>query len=396
MSRIQIKKNMKRIDEILNYNRVSKQNGFTLVELVLVIVIMGIFGSIAVQKMAPIADSFKVEETKSEMNNLFLAIAGNPELQNNGVRSDFGYVGDVGSLPSNLDALVTNPGYATWNGPYIQNSFEQLADDYKKDAWQTVYTYSGGVAITSTGSGSNIERRLSGSSDFLLYNNISGNVYDLDGTPPDDTYNDSISVRLTIPDGLGSMITKTSIMDVGGYFDFDSIPIGNHNLSIIYIPDSDTINRFVSVAPGSNVYSEYYLASNVWSGGAGGAFVKVDGSDSLYADCQGMFFWIENNTGSAINVNSITVTWPSPTAYYRYVIWDGTTVVNRNNPQAASGETATFSSPQTINDGESIRVDVDNFKANVTGGPNVDMNNVDFTVLFSDGTSISVSTGACP
>lgn len=378
-------------------NTRADQKGFTLIELILVVVIMGIFGSIAVQKIAPIADSFKIEETKAEMNKLTIAIVGNPELQNNGVRSDFGYVGDVGALPINLDALATNPGYATWNGPYIQNSFEQLVDDYKKDAWQTDYTYSGNNIIISTGSGSNIERRLSGSNDLLLYNQIFGNVYDLDGTPPDDTYNDSISVRLTIPDGTGGTTIKSTITDVGGYFSFDSIPIGNHNLNIIYIPNSDTMKRFVSVSPGSRIYGEYYLASNVWPGGGGaGGFTKVAGSDSLYADCEGFFFWIENSSGSAIDINSITATWVSPTAYYRYVIWDGTTVANRNNPRAGSGETVAFSSMQTINDGQSVRIDIDFFKVTATGGANVDMDNVDFTVLFSDGTSMSVSTGACP
>lgn len=380
-----------------NLTTVFKDNnsGFTLIELVLVIVIMGIMSAIAVQKLAPIADSFKIEETKAEMDKLALAIVGNPELQNNGVRSDFGYVGDIGSLPADLDYLVTNPGYATWKGPYIQNRFEQLTDDFKKDAWQTNYAYSGGISIISTGSGSNIERRISGSGDFLLSNQITGNVYDLDGTPPDDTYNDSISVRLTFPDGTGGTAVRSTNTDVGGYFSFDSIPIGNHNLNIIYIPENDTIKRFVSVSPGSNIYGEYYLASNVWSSGSGG-FIKVAGSDSLYADCQGFSFWIENNTGSSIDINSVVLTWSSPTAYFRYIIWDGTTVVSQNNPRVASGETATFNSPQTIDDAERLRVDFDFFRGSAWGGPGRDIDNVDFTVEFSDGTAISVATGACP
>ncbi|MCP4704747.1 MAG: prepilin-type N-terminal cleavage/methylation domain-containing protein [candidate division Zixibacteria bacterium] len=290
---------MKNISKILRPNCTCPQGGFTLIEFVLVIVIMGIMSAVAVQKIAPIADSFKVEETKAEMDKLVVAIVGNPELQNNGVRSDFGYVGDVGALPPNLDALLTNPGsYSTWDGPYIQNSFEQMIDDFKKDAWQTNYTYAGGSAITSTGSGSTVERRLAGSSDFLLYNQITGNVYDLDGTPPDDTYNDSVAIRLTIPDGAGSTITKSTITDVGGYFSFDSIPIGNHTLRVIYVPDNDTIKRFVSVSAGSNPYSEYYLSSDIWTGGGGGG--GGSGTETLRPDGAGS---ITNLTNSGCSNN---------------------------------------------------------------------------------------------
>jgi general secretion pathway protein G len=233
--------------------------GFTLIELVLVIVIMAIMASVAVQNIAPVAESIKIEKTKAEMDQLAFAIIGNPKLKNNGVRSDFGYVGDVGALPPDLDALIANPGYTTWNGPYLKNSFEQLADDYKKDAWQTEYNYSGGVTITSTGSGSSLERRLVGSADFLLYNQISGNVFDLNGLPPDTTYDNLISIRLTIPDGTGATKVKSIAPDRAGYFSFDSLPIGNHDFEIIFIPSNDTIRRFVSIAPRTASYASYYL-----------------------------------------------------------------------------------------------------------------------------------------
>ncbi|MBD3403981.1 prepilin-type N-terminal cleavage/methylation domain-containing protein, partial [candidate division GN15 bacterium] len=158
--------------------------GFTLIELVIVVVIAGILVTVALQGTRQISDTARVEETRQEMDALAMAIAGNPGLHNNGVRTDFGYVGDVGALPPNLDALYANPGgYATWNGPYIRNRFTQIADDYKTDAWGTLYAF-GGIAITSTGSGENLTRRVAPSSDHLLYNSVAGNVYDLDGTPP--------------------------------------------------------------------------------------------------------------------------------------------------------------------------------------------------------------------
>ncbi len=378
----------------------GNERGFTLVEVVIVIVIAGILATVALQSGSHIFETAKVEETKQELDALTFATVGNPELENNGVRSDFGYVGDIGAMPANLDALYSNPGgYTTWNGPYIANRFTQITDDFKKDAWGTDYTYAGGVEITSTGSGSNIVRKTAGSASELLVNQVAGIILDADGSPPGSVYKDSISVRLTIPNGAGASITKMTIPDLGGYFGFDSIPIGNHDIEIIYQPTDDTIKRFVSVIPNSELYSEYALAANVWydtTGGWSPGITHISGSDSLYADCHGFYFWIENNSGSDITVSSATLTWSPPSTFFRYIIWDGTIVFDRVNPKAGSGELITFSSPQLIIDGQRIKIDFDFFKGSPTGGADADMDNLTFTVTFSDGSIFDVTTGACP
>lgn len=370
--------------------------GFTLIELVLVVVIIGILATTALRTGGALFERAKVEETRQEMDALAFAIVGNAALDNNGARADFGYVGDVGALPPNLDALYANPGaYTTWKGPYIGNRFTQTSTDFKTDAWGTTYAY-GGIAVTSTGSGGNIVRQIAGSSDELLRNSTSGTVTDADGTPPGNVYRDSVTVRLQYPNGTGSTTTKNMRPDAGGYFTFDSIPIGNHQLTVIYTPDNDTLYRMVSITSGSSTYSEYRLNTNVWYDASGGGIILVPDSDSLVADCHGFTFWILNTSGGPADISSITVTYPGLSGYSRYVRWNGAVVVDENNPAKGSGEVAVFSAQQTIGGGESVRITIDAFKSNPVGGAGVDVENTTFTILLSDGTTFDVTTGACP
>ncbi len=377
----------------------SQRSGFTLIELIAVILIVAVLGTIAVQKLAPLGRSVKIEETKREMVHLVDAIVGNPELHNLGVRSDFGYVGDVGALPPNLDALSTNPGYSTWHGPYIENAFAQTPDDFKKDSWQVDYVYSG-ITISSIGSGETIEAKLAGSADQLVRNQVSGNLYDLDGTPPGTEYHDSVAVRITLPDGAGGIFTKTGAVDAGGFFSFDSIPIGNHQLEIVYLPGSDSLRRFVSVPPGSHLYGEYYFPRDIWqgggTGGGTGSIEFVTDSDTLStANCFKLSFWITNSGSSTITVSSMTLTWSTPVGYYKTVAWNGAGV-RSGNPALGSGDAAAFTSTQIINPGESVKIDVEAFHANSNGGGSpVDMTGAVITVEFSDGSTINFTADLC-
>lgn len=237
-------------------------SGFTLIEIVIVIVIIGIITTVAVINMSSSLDTSKTENTKAEMEALAAAIVGNPELNTDGARTDFGYVGDIGSLPPNLDALVQNPGgYSTWQGPYIDRSNNTNA--FKQDGWGVDYTYTD-TLIRSTGSGSNIEKVFAPSSASLFANTVEGYVIDANYSMPGTDYMDSLVLRLTIPNGSGNMTTASITTDTRGNFSFSNVPVGNHTLTAIYIPDNDTMRYTVTVTPSSTVKLDIIFPHDLW------------------------------------------------------------------------------------------------------------------------------------
>jgi hypothetical protein len=365
------------------------------------VVISGILVTVALKSLFSMYGTAKTEETKQEMESLAFAIAGNPSVVNNGVRPDFGYVGDVGSLPPNLDALYTNPGaYATWKGPYVANRFAQLTDDYKRDAWGDFYVFTGGITIKSTGKagGPDMIRQITTKASDLLANKVTGAVCDIDGSPPGLTYKDSLTILFTYPNGVGGITTKSTTVDAAGYFTFDSIPIGNQDLKIVYRPSNDTMPRVVSVTPHSAVYAACRFGNDLWFAPptSGGSLALDAGSDTVSGtQCRNLGFWITNTSGSSVTISSIAVSWTSPTAYYGTIAWGATTVFNfGGSPRGVTNTNYTLSTSQTLNAGQSVKISVNDFRKlnNAGGGNMVSMKTVPFTIRFSDGSVITFTT----
>jgi general secretion pathway protein G len=246
----------------------GSRTGYTLVELVVVIVIIGVMASIAVRSMRSANQTARGEQAKAELDRLAAAIAGNPHLISGGHRTDFGYVGDIGALPPGLDALVENPGYSTWDGPYVSTDFYASetsgVSGLKLDPWGREYVYSGGVTVTSVGGGASLSRQIAVSTDDLLLNSVTVAVTDMDGSVPGSIYRDSVEVALEVPDGSGSYVVKIRCPRPDGFVRFDSIPIGCHGLCTIFLPDSDTTSRRVVVEPGQDSHIRVMLSAELW------------------------------------------------------------------------------------------------------------------------------------
>jgi prepilin-type N-terminal cleavage/methylation domain-containing protein len=139
------------------------RRGFTLVELVIVIVVLAIIAAVGIPQIGGMIQVSKTNATKSELVELKTAIIGNPQAVSGGVQINRGFEGDVGFAPSRLEDLVTKPDSVPvwnrvtrlgWNGPYIDST----DGAYLVDAWGTSYSYDNvSRTITSTGSGESLE-----------------------------------------------------------------------------------------------------------------------------------------------------------------------------------------------------------------------------------------------
>lgn len=136
--------------------------GFTLIELVIIIVVLGILASFGIAKYSDFLQESKIAATRSEMTTIKRAIVGNPQVVSGGRYVDVGFEGNIGNPPYQLidlvrcpDTILTYNAIARlgWNGPYLDSA----GGSYLKDSWGQDYVYDPTArTITSIGSGSNI------------------------------------------------------------------------------------------------------------------------------------------------------------------------------------------------------------------------------------------------
>lgn len=251
--------------------RLQDNRGFGLIELTMVIIIIGVLAAVAMQSATVMVQDARRIQTEREMETLAHAITGDPSMISNGGRTDFGYVGDIGSFPTNLQALYQNPGgYSTWSGPYLPPGITEDAVGFKTDEWGTLYAYTGGVTIQSTGSGTTLSRKVADQVSDYTINTLNGTIKDADDSLPGVIYMDSVDITVTVPNGSGGAATKSYAPDAVGAFTLDSLPVGTHPLKMIYTPNVDTLLRYVTILPRHKGAVSYKFASAYFGGGGGG------------------------------------------------------------------------------------------------------------------------------
>lgn len=358
---------------------------------------------------APIANQVMVAQrtlgVRDDLDALKVAIAGNPNLIITEGRADFGYIGTVGDLPTSLSDLwlkASFPGYtfdtsatlvgAGWVGPYVPNTIVGRLLNFDLDPFGTPYTYtstefnrSGDNALVAARIASAGPDGIAGNGDDLLVDLLKGEVFSqVTGTAKRNNQ-ELVGATITLNSPSAGVVTQQfTVSDSNGQFTFNDVTFGFRSLSVDPKLTYET----------------------------GTAKAKNPGSRNLE-------FKVTNFATNAVSVNSIRLTFPTPTAWFEEVKFGNTTVfdyvTDNSGNRVASGELVNLSSAQQVNGsgkptpvvpirveeevtvapdvsirgiGSTATVLVSNFMDAVSGSASgVSVSGATFTVVFSDGST---------
>lgn len=245
--------------------RMGRDTGLSLIELIIILAVMVVLIALLVPSTVQILSGARRNVTLDEMENLEKAMIGDPHLKTSGVRSGFGYLGDMGNLPSTLDDLMTQgaqPAYAFnsskgvgagWRGPYITLGPGSDAASHRVDAFGNDYTYSNTDYVN--GLGQTVDAKLvslgadgvaggTGNDEDVTLETlraettatVTGYGFGLDGTPLS-----VATVTMNYP-ANGTLTSATTTTDSAGFYQFTNIPFGIRSVAfnpgLLYVPGS--------------------------------------------------------------------------------------------------------------------------------------------------------------
>jgi general secretion pathway protein G len=102
----------------------GRRAGFTLIEVLLVVAILGILAGVVVANFAGRQERAMIQATRASLKAMATAV----EM----------YEVDTGQYPSSLQNLVSSDGSPNWNGPYLKT---QVQGQVPPDAWGQPFEY---------------------------------------------------------------------------------------------------------------------------------------------------------------------------------------------------------------------------------------------------------------
>jgi hypothetical protein len=259
----------------------------------------------------------EIDMTTDHMNEIRRAINGNPVIIANEARTAFGYLGDMGNPPANIQDLWVKGSQpiftfdtakktgAGWQGPYLEVRALEFADALSLDGWGNGFTYTttattdgtfGAVVIAKLMS-LGMDRTTGGNDDITInffkaetQSRVQGYVRDSNGDEVP-----GVNVTVNYPQN-GVLTTKSALANSDGYYAITDIPYGNRSI---------TIDPKLVLAQGTTALS---------------------GNTN-----QNVTFTVKNFSAADVAIASVTVKYSiSPVAYFSDLKLGNTTVYSSN------------------------------------------------------------------
>jgi prepilin-type N-terminal cleavage/methylation domain-containing protein len=245
--------------------------GFTMGEMVIVLAVIAILAALITPLAVNQITQSRYDAAREELLVIKQAIVGDPSLIEGGSRSSFGFVGDLGVLPSaadGLEDLVGNTIYSTftvvysnwpqthasnliwgWRGPYISEYTDPWGNEYN-------YTTAGLPAYIAARIWSIGADQVNGTSDDVsidiradeVTSMISGNTLDQCGRSS--TY--GTPIRIYYPAGTAGVLSIDATYTSPPIFQFASIPIGLRTITFTTATPT-TVTKFITINNGPMV-----------------------------------------------------------------------------------------------------------------------------------------------
>ena len=379
--------------------------GIGLLAAMVLVGVMAILAGMSAPIASQVLVSQRMLDARDDLDALKVAIAGNPNLIITEGRADFGYIGTVGDLPTNLSDLWLKgsfSGYtfdtsttlvgAGWVGPYVPKTTVERLLAFDRDPFGNSYTYtstefnrSGDNALVAARIQSAGPDGIADNGDDLLVDLLKGEVFStITGTAKRNTQTlAGATITLNVP-SAGAVTQQFAVSDSNGQFTFNDVTLGFRSLSV-----DPKLTYEDGTAKAKNPQS------------------------------RNLEFKVTNFATDAVSVSSIRLTFASPTAWFEEVKFGNTTVfdyvTDNGGNRVASGELVTFSSTEQVNGsgkptpvvpirveeeatvapdvsirgiGSTTTVLVSNFMDAVSGSASgVSVSGATFTAVFSDGST---------
>ena len=226
--------------------------GFSLVEAVVTLGVIAII-SVGLVSLAASAMTALLDATTTEvLTDMQRGVRGNPVVVAGGARTAFGYVGDMGNVPANLEDLWIKGSQPTfsfdtalgtgagWQGPYLETDAVEFVGDLGRDGWGEGFFYDTipyfdptlGVTVFGKLASKGPDGILNNEDDLTVLFRRRQIVGLVQGFVRDQLGNavSGVEVVANFPQN-GVLTTGTVQTNDIGFYQFDEIPFGNRSLT---------------------------------------------------------------------------------------------------------------------------------------------------------------------